>query len=60
MGVVSTAWVLSKPVVSAPIIGATKSYQIEQAVQAVKFKLTDEECKYLEELYQPKAIVANL
>ena len=56
MAEVALAWVLSKPVVSAPIIGATKAYQIEQAVAAVKVKLTEEEIKYLEELYQPKKI----
>ncbi len=56
MATIALAWLLSKPVVSSPIIGATKAYQIEQAVAAVKVKLTDEEIKYLEELYQPKPI----
>jgi aryl-alcohol dehydrogenase-like predicted oxidoreductase len=54
MGQIALAWLLSKSGVTAPIIGATKSYQIDEAVAAVKVKLTEEEIKYLEELYQPK------
>lgn len=47
------AWLLAKPGVSAPIIGASKMYQLEEAVVAASIKLTEDEIKTLEELYQP-------
>ena len=49
------AWLLSK--VSAPVVGATKSSQIEGAARAVKLELTEAEIHYLEELYQPHRLV---
>jgi aryl-alcohol dehydrogenase-like predicted oxidoreductase len=48
---ISLAWILSKPYVSAPIIGATKIEHIDDAVAAVSVKLSDEEIKKLEEQY---------
>ncbi len=51
------AWILSKPGVTAPIIGASKMYQLEEAVQATTIKLSDEEIKNLEELYQPHRVL---
>ncbi len=53
------AWVLAKPGVTAPIIGATKMYQLEEAVAATSIKLSDEEIKSLEELYQPHRILGH-
>lgn len=53
------AWILSKPGVSAPIIGASKMYQLEEAVAATAIKLSDEETKALEELYQPHRILGH-
>jgi aryl-alcohol dehydrogenase-like predicted oxidoreductase len=53
------AWILSKPGVSAPIIGASKMYQLEEAVAAATIKLSDEEIKSLEELYQPHRILGH-
>ena len=55
MATVATAWCLSKNMVN-PIIGLSSKERIDQAVEAVKFKLTDEEAKYLEEPYRPKKI----
>ena len=52
---IALAWLLSK--VSAPIIGATKSSQIEGAARAVDLELTEAEIRYLEELYQPHRLV---
>ena len=52
---IALAWLLSK--VSAPIVGATKSSQIEGAVRAVELELTKAEIRYLEELYQPHRLV---
>jgi aryl-alcohol dehydrogenase-like predicted oxidoreductase len=45
---ISIAWLLSKPVVSAPIIGATKPHHLADAVAAVGICLTDEEIARLE------------
>ena len=50
---VSLAWMLSKPVVTAPIIGATKPHQLDDALKAVSLKLSNEEITYLEEPYVP-------
>ena len=51
MGQVALAWVLNNPVVSAPIIGATKSHHITDAVAALDLTLTGEEIAALEEHY---------
>jgi len=52
----SLAWLMNKPGVSAPIIGATKMSHLEEAVEAVSIEITAEEMKYLEELYKPHPI----
>jgi 1-deoxyxylulose-5-phosphate synthase len=49
---IALAWMLSKPVVTAPIIGATKAGHLEDAVAAVDLKLSEEEIRRLEEVYQ--------
>ena len=48
---VSLAWLLTK--VTAPVVGATKLHHIEGAAKAVELVLSEEEIKYLEELYVP-------
>lgn len=53
------AWLLAKSGVCAPIIGATKMYQLEEAVAATAIKLTEEEIKSLEELYQPHPVLGH-
>ncbi|RKG59786.1 aldo/keto reductase [Corallococcus sp. AB011P] len=53
---VALAWLLSKPVVTAPIIGATKPEHLEDAVKAVSLKLAPEEVKALEAPYKPHAV----
>jgi aryl-alcohol dehydrogenase-like predicted oxidoreductase len=53
---VALAWLLSRPAVTAPIIGATKPEHLEDAVRAVDLKLTPEELKALEAPYQPHAV----
>ena len=50
---VAMAWLLSKPAVTSPVFGATKTGQLEDAVAAVSLKLSAEETGRLEELYQP-------
>jgi aryl-alcohol dehydrogenase-like predicted oxidoreductase len=53
---VAIAWLLSKPVVTAPIIGATKIEHLEAALAAVDLVLSDEEIRQLETPYQPHAV----
>jgi len=57
--VVALAWLLGRRGVTAPIIGATKMYHLEDAVGAVSFKLTTEERKRLEKPYQPHRVIGH-
>jgi 1-deoxyxylulose-5-phosphate synthase len=57
MAQIALAWELSKPVVTAPIIGATKPYHLDDAAAAVTVKLTPEEIQHLEEAYQPHPVL---
>jgi 1-deoxyxylulose-5-phosphate synthase len=50
---VALAWMLSKPAITAPVIGASKPGHLEDAVAALSVKLTSDEINGLEELYQP-------
>jgi len=50
---IALAWMLSKPDVTAPIIGASKPGHLEDAYAALSVKLTHDEITHLEELYQP-------
>ncbi|MCZ2804488.1 aldo/keto reductase [Modestobacter sp. VKM Ac-2983] len=54
---VALAWVLSKPVVTAPIVGVTKDRHLDDAVAAVELRLSEEEIARLEEPYTPHAVV---
>jgi len=53
---VALAWLLGKPVVTAPIVGASKPHHLEDAVAALDIVLTPEEVAYLEEPYIPHPI----
>jgi aryl-alcohol dehydrogenase-like predicted oxidoreductase len=53
---VALAWLLSKPTITAPIIGATKLEHLETAIQAFDVKLGPDEIKILEAPYQPHAV----
>jgi len=57
---VALAWVLSKPVVTAPIIGANKPHHLTDAVAALSLKLSGEEIAALEEPYVPHPIAGLL
>jgi aryl-alcohol dehydrogenase-like predicted oxidoreductase len=59
MAQVAIAWMLSKPVVTAPIVGATRPNHLEDAVAAVSVQLTPEEIKHMEEAYQPHPILGH-
>jgi aryl-alcohol dehydrogenase-like predicted oxidoreductase len=51
MAHIAMAWVLSKPVVTAPIVGATKTNHLADAAAALDIQLTEEEISHLEEPY---------
>ncbi|KAJ7928813.1 aryl-alcohol dehydrogenase [Mycena leptocephala] len=59
MAQVSIAWALSKEGVSAPIVGSNSLANLQDAIAATHIKLTEEEIKYLEEPYQPMAILGH-
>jgi 1-deoxyxylulose-5-phosphate synthase len=56
---VALAWILSKPYVTAPIIGASQLEHLDQSIAALEIKLAPEEVKFLEELYQPHPILGH-
>ncbi|NJK79124.1 MAG: aldo/keto reductase [Chloroflexaceae bacterium] len=51
------AWLLHQPAVTAPIIGASKLYQLDDAVAAVDIKLSPDEQAVLEAPYQPHPVI---
>ncbi|HEU0288223.1 MAG TPA: aldo/keto reductase [Nocardioidaceae bacterium] len=53
------AWLLSRPGVTAPIIGASKSHHVDDAVAAVEVELTDDEIARLEEPYVPHPVLGH-
>ena len=54
---VALAWVLQKSPISAPIVGATRLEQLDDAVAALALKLSPDEIKALEAPYVPHAVV---
>lgn len=53
---IALAWLLSKPVVTAPIVGASKQGHLEDAIAALSLKLSEEEIAQLEAPYVPHVI----
>ena len=53
---VALAWVLAKPVITAPIIGATKMGHLDDAIAAVELTLSVDEIAGLEKPYTPRAV----
>jgi aryl-alcohol dehydrogenase (NADP+) len=56
MAQVALAWMLSRPAITAPIIGATKPHHLDDAVAAVDLDLSEKEIARLEEPYLPHAM----
>lgn len=62
MAQIAIAWSLSKSEdlgIAAPIVGTTSLKNLEDIIESVHVVLTDEEKKYLEEPYQPRAIIGH-
>jgi aryl-alcohol dehydrogenase (NADP+) len=56
---VALAWMLSKPVISSPIIGATKMAHLDDAIAAVDIRLSDEEIRRVEAPYTPRRVTGH-
>jgi aryl-alcohol dehydrogenase-like predicted oxidoreductase len=59
MAQVALAWLLSRPAVTAPIVGATRLAQLEDAIAAVELELTPDECAELEKPYTPHRVLGH-
>jgi aryl-alcohol dehydrogenase-like predicted oxidoreductase len=53
---VALAWLLQKPGIVSPIVGATKEHHLEDAAKAVELKLSAEDVAALEDAYVPHAV----
>jgi aryl-alcohol dehydrogenase (NADP+) len=56
---VAYAWLLGRPGVTAPIVGASQTWQLEEAVRALDLGLTAEECTALEAPYRPHPVLGH-
>jgi aryl-alcohol dehydrogenase (NADP+) len=56
---IALAWILHKPGVTAPIIGASKMEQFEQSLAALDIALDASEMQFLEEPYKPHAVLGH-
>jgi aryl-alcohol dehydrogenase (NADP+) len=56
---IALAWMLHKPGITSPIIGASKLYQLDEAAAALEIRLTPEQTAALEAPYQPKGIYGH-
>jgi aryl-alcohol dehydrogenase (NADP+) len=56
---IAYAWLLSKPVVTASIIGVTSMAQLEAAIAATEVRLTAEQIAWLEEIYRPQPVMSD-
>jgi 1-deoxyxylulose-5-phosphate synthase len=56
---IALAWILNRPGVTAPIIGASKLSHLEDALAALDIALSSEEMHHLEEPYQPHPVLGH-
>ena len=56
---IALAWIVHKPGVTAPIVGASRMAHLDQALAALEIKLTPEEIETLEEPYRPHAVLGH-
>ena len=56
---VALAWILGRPGITAPIIGASKLEQLEQSIAAVEIELDSEEMSFLEQPYVPHRVLGH-
>ena len=56
---VALAWVLAQPGVTAPIIGASRIEQLSELGTALSIKLSEDECRTLQAVYQPHPVLGH-
>ena len=56
---IALAWMLAKPEITAPIIGASKPHHLDDALAALEIHLNADEIKALEEPYEPHPILGH-
>jgi aryl-alcohol dehydrogenase (NADP+) len=56
---IALSWILHKPGVTAPIVGASKISQLDESIAALDLKLDEGEMKFLEEKYQPHSVLGH-
>ena len=56
---IALAWMLHKPGITAPVLGASKIYQLEEAVAALEIELSDDDMTSLEDCYEPRAVTGH-
>ena len=56
---VALAWVLQQPGVSAPIVGATRLEQLDQLIDGLSIRLSEDEKRFLEEKYVPHPVLGH-
>lgn len=56
---IALAWILRQPGITAPIVGASKMYQLDDAVSGLEITLSDEETRLLEEPYVPHRVLGH-
>jgi aryl-alcohol dehydrogenase-like predicted oxidoreductase len=59
MAQVALAWMLSKPVITAPIVGTTKPHHLEDAAAALSVQLSPEEIRHVEEAYHLHPVLGH-
>ena len=56
---IALAWLLRQPGVTAPIVGTTKLYQLDEVLAAIDIKLESHECQTMEEPYIPHPVLGH-
>lgn len=56
---IALAWLLSKPALTAPIVGATKQTHLDDAIASVELPLSEDEVARLEAPYRPHPILGH-
>lgn len=56
---IALAWMLHKPAITAPIVGASKMSHLDQAIAALDIRLSPEEIAFLEEPYVPHPVLGH-
>ncbi|KXS18751.1 oxidoreductase [Gonapodya prolifera JEL478] len=57
---VALAWMYTKPYVTSPIVGVSKTKYIDDLVGALEVKLNDDEIKFLEDAYTPRRVAGHI